>query len=152
MTTMLVAGCLACDILAGRITPPGGVIYEDPYWRIDHQASPVLLRGFLIVKPRRHVEHLAELTAAEAAALGPVLRLAAQALTAAVAPAKVYAASFGELVTHLHFYVLPRTAEMPAHGLDVLNALFRERRWACSDAEAAAVAERVRAALPQGSA
>ena len=64
----------------------------------------------------------------------------------------VYAASFGQLVTHLHFYVLPQTAEMPAHGLDVLDALFRERRWACSDAEAAAVAERVRADLPQGTA
>jgi diadenosine tetraphosphate (Ap4A) HIT family hydrolase len=93
------------------------------------------------------VEHQADLTDAEAAALGPVLRLASQALIRAVAPAKVYAASFGKLVRHLHFFVLPRTPDMPAHGLDVLNALVRERRWACSDAEAVAIAERIRAEL-----
>jgi diadenosine tetraphosphate (Ap4A) HIT family hydrolase len=145
--TALVDDCLACDILAGRVTLPGGVLFEDAYWWVDHRASPVLLPGFLIVKPRRHVEHLADLTDAEGAGLGPVLRLASRALTRAVAPAKVYAASFGERVRHLHCFVLPRTPDMPAHGLDVLNALFRERRWACSDAEAVAVAERIRAEL-----
>ena len=61
-------GCLACDANAGRLKAPGGVIYEDDLWRVEHALSPALLRGWLIVKPRRHVEHLAELTRDEASA------------------------------------------------------------------------------------
>ena len=57
-----VEGCLSCKILAGRCAPPGGVIYEDDYWHVDSAASPVLWRGFPIIKLKRHCEHLAELT------------------------------------------------------------------------------------------
>jgi hypothetical protein len=27
--------CLACDVLAGRIEPPGGTIYEDEFWVVE---------------------------------------------------------------------------------------------------------------------
>jgi hypothetical protein len=27
--TTAVAGCLACDIQAGRIAPPGGILYQE---------------------------------------------------------------------------------------------------------------------------
>jgi hypothetical protein len=32
---MLVPGCVSCDILAGRLKPPGGVIFEDEHWHVD---------------------------------------------------------------------------------------------------------------------
>ena len=54
--------CLACDVLTGRIEPPGGTIYENEGWVVDHSISPVALKGWLIVKPRRHVENFSELT------------------------------------------------------------------------------------------
>jgi hypothetical protein len=38
--------CLACDVLAGLIEPPGGTIYEDEGWVVDHSISPVALRGW----------------------------------------------------------------------------------------------------------
>ena len=42
-------GCMACDANAGRLKAPGGVIYEDDLWRVEHALSPALLRGWLIV-------------------------------------------------------------------------------------------------------
>ena len=73
--------CLARDVLVGRIQPPGGTIYEEDGWVVDHSISPVALRGWLIVKPRRHVENFGELTDDEAARFGAVSRSAAAACT-----------------------------------------------------------------------
>jgi len=147
MTTDLV-GCMACDANAGRLTAPGGVIYEDDLWRVEHALSPVLLCGWLIVKPRRHVEHLADLTLDEAAALGPLVQRLCGALQRALAAQRVYVCSFGELVNHVHFYVLPRYADMPRDGLEVLRLMFGpEAPFACGDDDAAAAAGQVRAAL-----
>ena len=145
---MLVDGCLACDVLAGKVTPPGGVIYDDQYWRVDHSTSPVMLPGFLILKPRRHVEHIALLTAEEMAAFGPLLRNTCRALAHVLHPAKVYATSFGEAVSHVHFYILPRMPDMPASGVQVLGQLFK-KTWAASDEEAAAIADQVRPLLAE---
>jgi diadenosine tetraphosphate (Ap4A) HIT family hydrolase len=124
------------------------VIYEDDLWRVEHALSPALLRGWLIVKPRRHVEHLAELTRDEASALGPLVQRICGAVQQALAAERVYVCSFGELVNHVHFYVLPRYADMPRDGLDVLRLMFGpDAPFACPDDVAAAAAEQVRAAL-----
>jgi diadenosine tetraphosphate (Ap4A) HIT family hydrolase len=150
---MLIPGCMSCDILAGKRTPPGGVIYEDDYWHVDSVVSPVLWRGFLIVKLKRHCEHLAELTPPEAAALGPVVRTTCRALSQVLKPAKVYVCSFGDGVKHIHLWVLPRPPEMRAGmhwvflHLDArafITRRFGVRRCIVSDEEAAHIADRVR--------
>ena len=102
---MRVPGCMSCDILAGKLTTPGGVIYEDEYWQVDSVISPVYWRGFLIIKLKRHCEHLAELTPEEAGALGPVVRATCSALAEVLKPAKVYVCSFGDGVKHIHLWV-----------------------------------------------
>lgn len=99
---------MACDVIEGRLKPPGGVIYEDELWIVDHSLSPVVLKGWLIVKPKRHVEHLSELTAEEAARFGPLAQMTCLALTRALGPERVYLCSFGEWVHHVHVYVVPR--------------------------------------------
>ena len=54
-------------------------------------------------------------TPAEAAALGPVLRAAVRrAVERVVRPERVYVASYGERVRHVHFFLLPRTTSLPA--------------------------------------
>ena len=135
--------CLACDVLTGRIEAPGGVIYKDDHWVVDHSVSPVLLRGFLIIKPKRHCEQIAELTIEEMESLGPIISRTANALTRALHPEKIYVSSFGEFVRHIHFYVIPRTHDMPPDGPTVIAQMF-DGRWACSDDEAAEVANRIR--------
>jgi diadenosine tetraphosphate (Ap4A) HIT family hydrolase len=107
-------GCSMCAEVAGTVAVPGGVVFRNEWWEVAHHTGPWTDPGELIVKVRRHVESLAALTPAEAAALGPVLRAAVTAIERVVRPERVYAASFGERVRHLHFFLLPRTAELPA--------------------------------------
>ena len=76
----------------------GGVIYEDDHWHRDHSVSPCALRGWLILKPKRHVEHLGELTQAEADSMGPLVRATSLSLMRALGAERVYALSMGELV------------------------------------------------------
>jgi diadenosine tetraphosphate (Ap4A) HIT family hydrolase len=140
--------CLACDVIDGRVAAPGGVIYEDDAWHLDHSVSPCPLRGWLILKSKRHVEHVADLTQSEAESMGPLVRMASSAVMRALGAERVYALSMGEFVRHVHIYVLPRYPDMPTDGLQVLTTMFSaERPWACSEEEASDAAERVRSAI-----
>ena len=67
------------------------------------------------VEPRRHVEHLAELTELEAAALGPLVGRVSSALMSALEAEKVRV-WFGRLVRHVHWYLIPRYADMSVQG------------------------------------
>ena len=58
----LVSACLSCDIPSGNRSEPGGVLYEDDYWHVGGAAGPAVWTGFVIVRLKRHCEHLAELT------------------------------------------------------------------------------------------
>lgn len=142
-TRTFVDGCSSCDILSGKLSPPGGVIYEDDYWHVDSVVGPVEWCGFLIIKLKRHCEQLAELTSAEALALGPIVRSACVALTEVMEPATVYACSFGDGIKHIHVWLLPRPREMRSGMRSVmLNLSLRMwltrigiRKWLISDEE-----------------
>ena len=118
--------CKACAEIQGAISAPGGVIYDDGVWYVSHHSGPETDPGELIVKSRRHCESLSELTREEAAALGPVLRSATQALERVVVAERIYAVSFNERLRHLHFLLLPRTADMPKGH--VISDLYRRAR------------------------
>jgi diadenosine tetraphosphate (Ap4A) HIT family hydrolase len=118
--------CSLCAELAGRIPAPGGVVFRNEWWEVAHHTGPWTDPGELIVKTRRHVESLAELTPGEAAALGPILRAAVAAVERVVRPERVYVASYGERVRHVHFFLLPRTAALPAGH--VVSDLYRRGR------------------------
>jgi diadenosine tetraphosphate (Ap4A) HIT family hydrolase len=78
--------CLACKVLDGRIQPPGGAIYEDEHWVVDHSISPVRLKGWLIIKPKRYVEDLADLSPVEAASISPLASAASLAVREGLGP------------------------------------------------------------------
>ena len=118
--------CSVCAEVAGRIATPGGPIFENEWWNVAHHAGPWTDPGELIVKVRRHCESLSELTPAEAASLGPVLRAAVAAVERAVQPERVYVACWGERVRHVHFFLLPRTRSLPAGH--VTSDLYRKGR------------------------
>lgn len=143
--------CPICDEVAGRRSAPGGPIHDDGLWLVSHHLGGYTDPGELIVKLRRHVTSLADLSDAEAAAIGPVLRAAVEAVDRVVRPERVYVASFGERVRHVHFYVLPRTASLPPGH--VLSDVYKRGRtllrgWHIArnptTAERAAVAGRLR--------
>jgi diadenosine tetraphosphate (Ap4A) HIT family hydrolase len=124
--------CSVCEEVAGRITAPGGVIYDDGLWTVAHHTGPYTDPGEIIVKLRRHCESLSGLTEPEATAMGPVLRSAVGAIERVVRPERVYVASYGERVRHVHFFLLPRTTALPAGH--VVSDVYRRartllRRW-----------------------
>ena len=121
-----VSGCAGCAEVAGNLHAPGGVIVDDGLWFVSHHTGPFTDPGELIVKTRRHCESLAELTPAEADALGPVLRAGVRALEQVVVAERVYAVSFNERLRHVHFLLLPRTASMPRGH--VISDLYRRVR------------------------
>jgi diadenosine tetraphosphate (Ap4A) HIT family hydrolase len=118
--------CSVCEEVAGRITAPGGVIYDDGLWTVAHHTGPYTDPGEIIVKLRRHCESLSGLTEPEATAMGPVLRSAVGAIERVVRPERVYVASYGERVRHVHFFLLPRTTALPAGH--VVSDVYRRAR------------------------
>jgi len=121
-----VSRCSACAEMAGDVPAPGGVIVDDGLWYVSHHSGPFTDPGELILKTRRHCESLAELTPAEADALGPVLRAGVRALERVVVAERIYAVSFNERIRHVHFLLLPRTANMPRGH--VISDLYRRAR------------------------
>jgi diadenosine tetraphosphate (Ap4A) HIT family hydrolase len=118
--------CPICHEIAGRAPTPGGIIFDDGLWVVTHHRGPYTDPGELIVQTRRHCESMAELTASEAAAVGPVLRSAVGIVERLVAPERVYVASHSERVLHVHFFILPRTAALPKGH--VLSDVYRRGR------------------------
>lgn len=105
--------CVACRANRGEMPTPGGVLYEDGLWRLEHSFEPIPMIGWLILKTQRHVGAVADLTPEEASALGPLLQRITQAMTEVLAPEKVYVALYGESVSHIHFHLIPRDDDLP---------------------------------------
>jgi diadenosine tetraphosphate (Ap4A) HIT family hydrolase len=139
---MIDTPCIACAINNGNLVPPGGPIYIDELWQADHELTP-LLPGYVILKPRRHVHELADLSDAESATLGPVMRRLLAAMRSVLAPQRIYVVSFAETVHHLHFHLIPRYQDMPALGPDLLRDVLAGR-WRCDARSAAGVATQIR--------
>ena len=109
--------CLICKQLNTAESLPGGplvggdlvVAYHAP--PIERFPRPYL--GRFLVVTRRHVDHLADLTADEAAAVGVVSRTVASGLMAMEDVARVHVAVIGLGVAHFHQHVFPRYGWMP---------------------------------------
>jgi diadenosine tetraphosphate (Ap4A) HIT family hydrolase len=81
-------------------------------------AFDVAIPGWLVLLTRRHVTALDELTADEAAGLGPLLRALTAALREVTGCQKTYVALFAEAegFAHVHFHVVPREPGLPAES------------------------------------
>ena len=94
---------------------------------MEHCVGPLGV-GTLIVKPVRHVEHVADLTPAEAGELGPLLRQTSGVVDDLCKPQQVYVCLWSHGPAHIHFVVQPETYEaMRAHdayGPDLQTAMF----------------------------
>jgi len=147
-----VYGCLACDLASGRLSLPGGVIAETDYWYVEHCVGPLGV-GALVVKPKRHLIRVSQLTDSEAAELGPLLCKSAAVVDEILAPEQVYVCLWshagGEPV-HIHYVVQPVSAELMSeyglHGPRLQVAMF-DRGEEPPLGEVEAFATRARAAF-----
>lgn len=144
--------CLSCQILTGEREAPGGLIYENTFWIVASKISPVFFPGNLFLILKRHCEQLADLTPEETASLGPTIQKVCAALTSVLHPVKIYVASYGEDVKHIHFHIIPRTSAMPAgNGAVVLFQRWKAllyrlgvKQAACSDTQVLQITAAVR--------
>ena len=122
--------------------PPGGYIYEDEHWMVCHAPGKLGPLGTLFIESRRHFLDYAEMTDEESASLGNVMRKVYRALRLHTAAERIYQLTTMEGQPHYHSWLVPRRAEVPERGLK-----FLARDDSCSDAEAAALAEKLRRAM-----
>jgi diadenosine tetraphosphate (Ap4A) HIT family hydrolase len=147
-----VSGCDTCESIVSS-SAPGGCIHETEHWFVDHCIGPLGV-GTLIVKPKRHVVHVADLEADEARQLGPLLQEATAVVTELVEPEQVYVTLWshaGGVPGHIHFVVQPVTREQMEEfgrfGPRLQVEMFARSDTPDPDA-AAAFAERARAGWP----
>ncbi|MGH2937478.1 MAG: HIT family protein [Solirubrobacterales bacterium] len=79
---------------------------------VEHCVGPLGV-GTLIVKPKRHVLHVADLRDDEAAELGPLLRRTTAAVTEAFEPEQIYVCLWSHadgVPSHIHWVVQPAAA------------------------------------------
>lgn len=142
--------CGTCRSNRGELPAPGGVIYRDRLWQIDHILRPLPMAGWLILKPLRHVESVAALTAAEARTMGPLIARTAAALQRATRVKKVYVGLFAEAkdFPHVHIHLIPRPVRLPARlrGPRIFE-LMRTDRDRGTVKEAERISESVRRAV-----
>lgn len=147
------ADCKTCKANRGELQAPGGVIHRDELWQLEHMLEPLPMAGWLIAKPRRHVTAFSALTDDEAATFGPLVRRTMAALERVTGAEKVYLCLFAEAAgfVHLHFHLIPAMREWTREqrGPAVFDLIGEATRRGnlVDPADAAAIADRVRAAL-----
>ncbi len=108
--------CLVCRELEGDIELPGGLLWEDENAvafhtpPLDGNSEPYL--GHCLVVTRRHVDHLGDLTVAEAESVARASQALAGALRAEGAE-RVHVAVIGLGVAHFHQHLYPRYPDVP---------------------------------------
>ena len=99
-------GCELCENAGGEI------LWEDDACRAVWAYQPDH-PGFCRVIWDRHVKEMTDLPAAERERMMRLVFATEQALMAVVRPDKVNLASFGNVVPHLHWHVIPRFRDDP---------------------------------------
>ena len=117
MSDLSSTDCFICRKHRGDISTPGGAIYEDHLIYAGHAQIPeghtAAYLGLLLVEPKRHAQGLADLTDAEAQALGLVVTRLSRALKASEGAEHIYSFVLGHHVPHLHIHVAPRYPGAP---------------------------------------
>ena len=143
--------CFICRKHRGDELAPGGAILDEELVWASHgyhperNAEPYL--GHVVVEPKRHAFGFADLDDREAAAVGVAISRISRALKHAEGAEHVYVAVVGHHTPHLHVHLIPRYPGTPREFWDPM----RSDEWPGAKHggpnEAAAVADRIRAAL-----
>lgn len=135
--------CFICRKHNGEeAVPPGGYIYEDEHWMVCHAPGKLGPLGTLFIESRRHFLDYAEMTDAESASLGEVMRKIYSGLRMHTDSECIYQLTTMEGQPHFHSWLVPRGKGVAERGLK-----FLARDDSCSDDEASALAEKLRKAM-----
>jgi diadenosine tetraphosphate (Ap4A) HIT family hydrolase len=117
---------------------------------VEHCVGPLGV-GTLLVKPKRHVTRVSELSDDETRELGPLLQRSAAVVDMLVEPEQIYTCLWshaGGTPVHIHYVVQPATRELmnryDSYGPNLQVAMF-EAAVSPPEAEVEAFAELARA-------
>lgn len=105
--------CAACDLLAGRRTVPGGLVWRGGGLALHALDGPCPIPGWLVLTAERHCRALYDLDAEATAALGQVAQEVMRAQRAALGAEHVYAFAIGDVLHHFHLHLVPRYVGTP---------------------------------------
>jgi histidine triad (HIT) family protein len=108
-------GCPFCATYEKLPFVLGGILYEDDLVSAHHyyQDEEPNYLGHLLLRTKRHVPGLAELTEAEGQAIGLAVARLSKALKTCTGAEKVYAEAYYEVVPHLHLLLTARYPGLP---------------------------------------
>ena len=135
------AGCVFCAVVAGE--EPAQIVLDEPEVVGFLDARPVF-PGHVLVVPRRHRDTMLDLDDDEIATLFSAARRVARAVEDGLGSGGSWVSvnnTVSQSVPHVHVHVVPRTKG------DGLRGFFWPRSRYASDAEAAAVAAKLRDAI-----
>lgn len=144
--------CLGCREVRGEVDLPGGLLLDEDLVAAFHvwpaaagMEGPAIL-GHLLVMPRRHAGGWEDLEPREGAAVGEAVARLARAQCAVLDLERVYTATIGHHLAHLHVHLIPRHTGTPeALGMWQLDEW--EGVPLADEAAAAEVVERLRETL-----
>ncbi|MDE3008487.1 MAG: HIT family protein [Acidobacteriota bacterium] len=116
--------CVVCDEVSGVVAVPGGYVSSGTFSVAFHVPSldgSDVYSGHILVVPKRHVADFAALTQEEASEIGVAIATCSNALKG-IGAERVYVATVGHSIDHLHVHLLPRwpgtPREVPWHAVD----------------------------------
>jgi diadenosine tetraphosphate (Ap4A) HIT family hydrolase len=138
--------CFICRKHRGlEAAPPGGYLYADTHWLVCHAPAAFAVPGQVFVEARRHWLDFAAMPPEEATTYGVLLQRVSAAIKHATGAERVYALTTIEDIPHFHAWLIPRRPDVAARGVAFLAEEHR-----CTEPEAVAAAEALRAALADG--
>jgi diadenosine tetraphosphate (Ap4A) HIT family hydrolase len=105
--------CLACDLVAGTRSPPGGILLREGGLALHALADASPIRGWLVLTSERHARAWYDLDAEALASLGPLAARVMAAQRRALGAEHVYAFAIGDVLRHFHLHLVPRFADTP---------------------------------------
>jgi diadenosine tetraphosphate (Ap4A) HIT family hydrolase len=120
--------CLTCQFNKEPEKSPGGWIKEYNYWILEHVDEPIPIKGWLVLKTKRHTEGIAGINGKESAELGEILNIVPKVQKEVCKAAQIYIICLTEKVTHLHFHLIPRHIKETRIGPELFNVMDEVRK------------------------
>ncbi len=116
--------CAFCAADVDDAPPRERAVRTDRWRLVVHRSA---LPGWFLLMPRRHIESLHEMTAEEAADLGPLIQRASALHVEHFGALKTYVMQFAEGVSHVHFSLAPRRSDIPADRIGPASMGFNSK-------------------------
>ncbi len=128
------------------LSPGGVVLWQDARCCVVHVEEPGY-PGFCRVIWNTHVREMSDLSDADRAHCMKIVFATERMLRKTMAPDKINLASFGNMVPHVHWHVIPRFADDPHFPQPIWGARQRPGKTARPDADATTLAAALAAEL-----